>query len=133
MEFHLGTLTDQDGETIADASCRGWSRPRTTHRRRFEVEPGAATIEDQVIGPCRSVRFFLPLDPAWQVEFEDGSLSARLTRPATHDQPALRDEFRWRLESEPYYPGFGREIERSALIGEGAAVESSTLRISLGR
>jgi uncharacterized heparinase superfamily protein len=130
-------LLGWDGDTRAEASCRGWSRRKTLHRRSYRVDARSATIVDRIEGPCRSVRFVLPFDPAWRVELREGSSSAIATRGGGEDRASGRVELElpielaWRLGRAPYYPSFGRELERDVLIGEGAGFDRATLRIGL--
>lgn len=37
-------------------------------------------------------------------------------------------EAEWRIESHPYFPRFGQEIQRERILGEAAAFESGTWR-----
>jgi uncharacterized heparinase superfamily protein len=129
-------LVGWDGESRAEASCRGWSRRDTIHRRTFEVGPNAITIIDEVEGPARRVRFCLPVDPNWRVELEGGARRAIATwtgedslRPRVEVEFDLPELFEWRCDRGAYYPSFGREVERDVLVGESDRVVRSTLHI----
>jgi len=130
-------LLGWDGAGMAEASCSGWSRPRTLHRRSFRVEPGVATIVDQLEGPCRSVRLCLPIDPGWQIELDATSHRAWATPRDGVDASSKRFEIelpaalRWHREQGPYYPSFGREVERDVLVGEAAGLDRALTRIFL--
>lgn len=134
-------LVGWDGESQAEATCRGWSLRQTTHRRSYLVAPRGVTIVDEIEGPCRQVRLCLPVDPAWRIELDASSFRAIATRaadgnPASQEAPRieleLSDEFVWHVERGPYFPSFGREIERDLLVGEATGPGRATLRISLG-
>ncbi len=130
-------LLGWDGVGMAEASCRGWSRPRTLHRRSFRVEPGVATIVDQLEGPCRSVRLCLPIDPGWQIELDPELHRAWATPRDAVDASRERLEIElpsalcWHRERGPYFSSFGREIERDVLVGEGAGLDRAVTRIFL--
>jgi hypothetical protein len=116
-------LAAWDGAGSAEATCRGWSRPSTLHRRLLNVNPDGVSILDHVDGPSRTVRSCFPFDPAWQIERTPHG--ARATRDAEGGarrvvEIELPDVLDWRLERAPYYPSFGREVERSVLVGIGS-------------
>ena len=56
-------LTEWNGEDRFEATCRGWSRPGTRHRRSVNVEPDRVTVVDRIEGPCRGLRVCWPLAP----------------------------------------------------------------------
>lgn len=117
------TAFSDSGE--AEATCRGWSRRGTLHRRRFRVTDTGAEIEDWIEGPSREIRARLPIGPGWSVELESSPsprVSCRsLEQPGLAVEIELPAAFAWRLARGAYYPGFGREIERPVLIGIGRA------------
>ena len=41
----------------------------------------------------------------------------------------LPAELRWCVERGPYYPAFGRELERSILVGSGSSLTRGVTRI----
>jgi len=41
----------------------------------------------------------------------------------------LANDFGWTLERQPYYPTFGCEVERSALVGIGSGCDEAITRI----
>src|SRR4029453_5985084 len=112
----------------AEAALRGWSRPQVEVARTFEVEAAEVRLRDQVSGAPRSVRLMLPLAPGVSAMLERGA--ARL---ATGAGRALRLELpegvAWRLERAPYYPEFGRERERTILVGEAPHLAHASWRI----
>lgn len=105
----------------AEATCRGWSRRRTLHRRRYRVTDTGAEIEDWVEGPAGEVRARLPIGPGWAVELQADSNPRALCRSL--EQAGLAIEiglpaaFTWRLEQGAYHPSFGRELQRPILVG----------------
>jgi uncharacterized heparinase superfamily protein len=157
----LVRLIEWQGGTSAEAGCRGWSRPRTEHRRRWQVESRGVTIVDRIEGPCRLARLTLPLAPGWSVELgADGlcaiarsaasgsSAASSAARSDPRSLPAaghaagsggargemrievsLPPELEWRVERAPFYPSFGRELERAVLVGEGPGFTQATTRI----
>lgn len=111
---------NENGEAVA--ICRGWSRNAPLHRRHFQVDDEGVTIIDSVEGKFGEVAFCLPIDPAWQVELEANT--ARAMRDLASDESMavvveieLAECFEWCLERRFYYPTFGREVERAALVG----------------
>lgn len=125
-------LTGWDEAGSAEATCRGWSRGAPLHRRFFSVTSEAVTITDRVEGPSREVRICLPIDPGWRVELAPGR--ARATRESEGGMTLiveidLAKDFDWTLERQPYYPTFGCEVERSALVGIGAGCDEAITRI----
>ena len=133
-------LVGWDGESQAEATCRGWSLRQTTHRRTYRVAARGVTIIDEIEGPCRYARLCLPVDPAWRIELDAASFRANAARAAdgsttSLDAPRieleLSNEFAWHVERGPYFPSFGREIERDLLVGEATGPRRATLRINL--
>ena len=125
-------LTAWDESGSAEATCRGWSPNVPLHRRFFSVETDAVTIVDRVEGPCREVRFCLPIEPAWRVELSEGR--ARVTRESENAASCtveieLSNVFEWTVERQPYYPTFGREVDRFVLVGVGPRCDEATTRI----
>jgi len=108
-----------DERGSAEATCRGWSRPRTLHRRRFRATPAGVEVEDSVVGPARVVESRLPLAPGWSV----GIAAPSRAHCRSIDDPGLVVEielppaFDWRLESAPCHPTFGVEVDRPVLVG----------------
>lgn len=140
----------------AEATCRGWSRPQTTHRRRYRVGETGVEIEDAVEGPTRILHARLPLEPGWSVELRsvdpgeagepgkaarDGAHpgdapSSRASAFCRHrEDPALRVEIElpaeldWHVEQGAYHPSFGREVARPILVGVGRACAAARTRI----
>jgi len=124
------TAFSDSGE--AEATCRGWSRRGTLHRRRYRVIDAGAEIEDWIEGPSREIWSRLPIGPGWSVELEASSSPRAFCRAL--EQPGLSVEielpaaFAWRLSQGAYYPSFGREIERPVLIGIGRACAGARTR-----
>jgi hypothetical protein len=125
------------GALEAWATCRPWSLPRTLHRRHFRIEEGSLVVIDVVEGPCDAVRLTLPIDPRWRVELEPDGITARLESRDGADAPGpaaeiridLPGELEWRVELGPFFPGFGREIERPILVGRGRVLQAGVTRI----
>lgn len=123
-------------ERAVEATCAGWSTPRTVHRRRFEVVPGSSRIEieDRIEGDPRPVRAFLPLAPGLEPALDATLGRARVPlgdgRTLAVELPA---GFAWRVVSAPYWPRFGCEEERRVVVGEAGALARARFRISLER
>jgi len=43
---------------------------------------------------------------------------------------SLPPELVWRVERAPFYPSFGRELERAVLVGEGPGFAQAVTRIA---
>jgi hypothetical protein len=134
-------LVGWDGESEAEATCRGWSRRNTTHRRTYRLAARGLTIIDEVEGPHEHVRLCLPVDPAWRIELDGSSSRAIATRAIDGSAPStvaqrieleLPTALEWNVERGPYYPSFGREVERDLIVGQATGFQRSVLRISLG-
>jgi uncharacterized heparinase superfamily protein len=126
-------LTAWDESGSAEAICRGWSPHAPLHRRFFSVENDGVTIVDRVEGPCREVRFCLPIEPEWQVELSEGC--ARVMRESEQAESCaveieLANVFEWTLERQPYYPTFGCEVDRFVLVGVGSRCDEAVTRFS---
>jgi hypothetical protein len=106
----------------AEATCSGWATPATTHRRRFHVEPDRAEIRDRIEGRSEPVRLTLPLAPHLEVRLEGARAQVRLRRGDLLEI-VLPEGPAWRLERLPYFPEFGRRLERPGLVGEAARFE----------
>jgi hypothetical protein len=127
----LVEVTAWDESGSAEATCRGWSRRASLHRRLFSVENEGVTIVDRLEGPCREVRFCLPMDPAWQVELSEGRARAKREsdRGSSCVVVELPDAFEWVLERQPYFPTFGCEVERFVLVGVGPSCDEAITRV----
>lgn len=107
---------------FAEAVCAGWATPEVLHRRRFAVEDGGAlAIHDSFDTPARRARAFLPLAPGLAPALAGHVATIPLARGGAL-RVALPETLGWRIERAPYYPEFGREEERSVLVGEGRYV-----------
>ncbi len=123
-------LTAWDAAGSAEATCRGWSRNAPLHRRLFAVGADGVSIADRIEGSFSEIRSCLPIDPAWTVTLEGGRASARCgstDRPGTGVEIELPAAFEWSLERGPYYPTFGREVERFILTGRASRVEGEAV------
>ena len=118
----------------AEATCRGWSRPATLHRRRFRVTDREVEVEDSVEGPARAIRTCLPIAPEFEVELRaDTAAGPRAicrsyAGPVVVVEVELPTAFAWRLETSAYYPSFGRELTRPVLVGLASACSSARTR-----
>jgi hypothetical protein len=99
-----------------EGTCAGWSTPETLHRRVVELTEGSLRITDHIEGQARSLHFTFPLAPgisatlkgqrAW-LDLPDGrQVSIDLARGVS-----------WSLERRPYFPEFGKVVERWVLVG----------------
>lgn len=116
----------------AAARCSGWATPDTRHHRVWEVDDAAVVVCDRLEGRARPARLALPLAPGITARL-DGS-RARLRLPSggwlrveLEGGPALR------AEQTPYFPEFGRRIDRSVLVAEADPWPATTLRITRAR
>jgi uncharacterized heparinase superfamily protein len=114
------------GRRVA-GSCAGWSTPDTRHRRVFEVQDGILEIRDALEGSQRRVRFALPLAPDLGVALEGGRAHLRL-RGGLGLEIALPAGVSWRVAEAPYYPEFGRSLERPVLVGDADSFRAGTWR-----
>jgi uncharacterized heparinase superfamily protein len=111
----------------AEGTCTGWSTPDTRHRRVFELRDGALEIHDALEGRQRPVRFTLPLAPGVDVGL--GGERARLRLPGGCDLDLeLPAGVAWRVAEAPYFPEFGRALERPVLVGEAGGFRAGTWR-----
>ncbi|MFL2936159.1 MAG: heparinase II/III family protein [Myxococcota bacterium] len=115
-----------------EASCAGWLTPDSIHCRTFILDNDGLEIRDRLEGQSRPVRLSLPLHPGIQarlVHDQDGGAEAHLVLPSGRRMRlVLPIEAEWRIESHPYFPRFGQEIQRERILGEAAAFESGTWR-----
>ncbi|MBK7948592.1 MAG: alginate lyase family protein [Deltaproteobacteria bacterium] len=130
---------------FAEATCRGWSRPKTLHRRRFRVNERGVEIEDSIEGPVRSLRACLPIEPGWAVELRSGdpgespgdgrstsgasAFCRHLAEPGLVVEIELPAELVWHVEEGAYYPSFGRESLRPVLVGVGRGCSAARTRV----
>jgi uncharacterized heparinase superfamily protein len=124
-------LISVDPGRRAEAICAGWATPRVLHRRVFEVDEASVAIHDQLTGPAAAVRLHLPLAPGLVPHLDGWRAVIHLPRG-----PQLRIELpqglRWRVTRIPYFPEFGRTIERHALLGEADSLASASWRFTVG-
>lgn len=131
---------------LAEATCRGWSRPRTLHRRRYRVAHREVELVDTIEGTGGRLTMRLPLAPGWRVELvrdgDEGQLAATsgigaIARCRSVDADALGieielpAEFAWRIETADCYPSFGRSVARPVLVGEGRTCRGARTRFRL--
>jgi uncharacterized heparinase superfamily protein len=99
-----------------EATCASWSTPDSVHRRTWTLVEGRLTMLDAVDGAPRPVRLTLPLAPGLDVHFESGvAIVASEGRAGL--EISLPDGLDWRIEKAPYFPEFGRSVERSLIVG----------------
>lgn len=123
-------LLDVDPGGRAEASCAGWATPRVLHRRSFAVDGASVTIQDHLEGPSTPVRLHLPFAPELVPRLEGSRVAMHLPRGGR-----LRIELpkgvRWGIVRTPYFPEFGKAIERRALLGEAESLASASWRFSV--
>jgi uncharacterized heparinase superfamily protein len=110
-----------------EGDCAGWSTPDTRHRRVFEVQDGILEIRDALEGRQRPVRFSLPLAPDLGVTLEGARARLRL-RGGLGLEIALPAGVSWRVAEAPYFPEFGRSLERRVLVGDAEDFRAGTWR-----
>jgi uncharacterized heparinase superfamily protein len=104
----------------AEASCAGWATPGVVHIRRFEVSEAAVRIVDRVEGRAKEVEASLPLAPGVQPTLDGRRASLRLPS-GERIELMLPEALAWSVERGPYFPAFGRELERPVLRGRASA------------
>ncbi len=112
-----------------EASCSSWATPDTRHRRVWQLEDGALVVRDVLEGRPRRARLALPLAPGIEPRLDGGRARLHLTngswlRIELDGGPMLR------VERGPYFPEFGRRIERKVLVAEADPWPETTLRIT---
>lgn len=116
----------------AEATCRGWSRPGTLHRRQFRVGEAGVEVEDWIEGPAREITARLPIGPGFAVELRaeptPRAVCRSLERPELSIEIELPPEFTWRLERGVCFPSFGRALERSVLVGVAPSCTAARTR-----
>jgi len=142
-----------DARGEAEATCRGWSRRRTLHRRRFRMTPDGVEIKDAIEGPASALRACLPIAPGWEVELVPGEgpvaaaggagSESAVASPARGGAVArcraldgsgvaveitLPGAFAWRVEAGTCFPSFGRALARPVLVGAGATCAGASIR-----
>lgn len=127
------TAFSEAGE--AEATCRGWSRPRTLHRRRFRVAADGVELEDWIEGPAREIVARLPIAPGFAVELYAAPIPRAVCRSRERPDLAIEIElpaaFTWHLEQAESFPTFGRSLERPVLVG--VAPRCAAARTRFGR
>jgi hypothetical protein len=124
------TLVSVDPGTRAEAVCSGWATPRTQQRRIFEVGEGSVAIHDQLTGPATSVRLHLPFAPDLVPRLEGSRVAMHLPRGGQLSIK-LPQGVRWAVIRTPYFPEFGKAIERRALLGEAESLPSASWRFTV--
>ncbi len=132
-EVALTQFGGSAGGGAAEATCRGWSRLGTLHRRRFRVAADGVEIEDRIEGPTREVTARLPIAPGFAVELAAGATPRAVCRSRERADVVIEIElpaaFAWRVESAPWFPGFGREQARPVLVGVAPSCAVATTRL----
>ena len=118
-----------------EATCASYFCPDSLHRRRVAISSAELVIEDTLEGASQPACSRLPLAPGLEprlVRAADGSTVAEIDLA---DGRMLRIELattlEWRAEKAPYFPEFGRSVERICLVGEGPAFVRGVSRLSL--
>jgi hypothetical protein len=96
----------------------------------FEIRDGLLEIRDALEGTQRPVRFGLPLAPGVGVALEGSRAQLRL-RGGRGVELALPDGVAWRVAEAPYFPEFGRSLERPVLVGDADAFRAGIWRFRL--
>lgn len=99
-----------------EAWCSGWATPRTRHRRRIEVRSDGVEILDRIEGRPEPVHLVLPLAPGLEPHLSGGRVELALASGGRLEL-VLPEGPTWRIERSPYFPEFGRRLERPALVG----------------
>jgi len=115
-----------------EGTCSGWAAPRTTHRRRVEIEGRALLVRDRLEGRAASVRASLPLAPGLAPRL-DGAVARIALAGGGVLRVELPAELTWRVERGPYYPRFGEEQSRAVLVGGADGFESGVWRFAVER
>jgi len=124
------TLEAVGGSGRVEASCASWSTRNTLHRRAFEVREGRVEIIDDIEGSARPLRLTLPLAVGVKTTLRAGegdAPAAELVLPSGRrvevSLPASAD---WKIERAPYFPEFGRSLDRDCLVGRAEALRGAT-------
>jgi len=116
-------------------SCASYSTLDSLHRRRAVVSSDEVVIHDSLEGAtqpvCSRLLFAPGLEP--RLEAGEGGASVALIELASGArlQIDLPTALKWRIVRAPYFPEFGREIERACLLGEAPAFVRGRIRFSL--
>ena len=124
-------LIDFECDRLLEATCASWSTPDSLHRRRFRLNEGVLEIEDALEGVVGPAVLTLPLAPGLEPRLldRDGSMEAEMPlAEGGRLRVVLPSPADWRIERTPFYPEFGREVERACLVGQTEAFESGTWR-----
>jgi uncharacterized heparinase superfamily protein len=123
-------LIRADPPGSAEAVCAGWATPEVLHRRRFEVDASGVVISDRFDAPAPCARLQLPLAPGLEPVVEGCVARVPIGRgqAVSVDLPA---EARWRVERGPFFPQFGRQLDRAVLVGEAECLGQATWRLGL--
>jgi hypothetical protein len=123
-------LISVDPERRAEAVCSGWATPRVLHRRVFEVDEASVAIHDQLANPAAPLRLHLPLAPDLVPRLDGSRVAVHLPRGGQlHIE--LPQGVHWRVARTPYFPEFGRTLERNALLGEADSLRSASWRFTV--
>lgn len=134
-------LHSADPPVSVEASCLGWAAGGVGHRRRFEVAAECVTIRDSLEGGELPVRIAFPLAPGLEPELgeQSGRAWARVPLPdgtvleldlAAGDS-STAGSVRWTVERAPYFPEFGKRLERAVLVGVADAFTAGSWRFRL--
>lgn len=88
------------------------------------------TIHDQLAGSSTPVRLHLPLAAGLVPRLEGSRVVIHLPR-AGQLLIELPQGARWRVVRAPYFPEFGKTIERHALLGEADSLPTASWRFSV--
>jgi len=100
-----------------EATCASWATPQTLHRRMAQLSGDTLTLTDQLEGAPQSARLVFPFAPDLEVQLRE--TRARIRFGAKSElQIELSPALRWRVERTPYFPEFGKRLDRATLIGE---------------
>ena len=110
-------------------SCAGYATSEILHKRTFEVTADEITILDEFDRVPASAELRLPLAPGLEpvlegtvarIDLGRGSLRIELPRSAV-----------WTAERAAAYPEFGKQVERTVLVGRARELASASWTITL--
>jgi uncharacterized heparinase superfamily protein len=119
-----------DPPRLVEGTCAGWSTLDTVHRRAFRLGEDGLELQDAIEGRGRPVRFALPLAPGLPVALEGSRARVRLPGGATLGIE-LPEGVAWRVETRPYFPEFGRSLDRPVIAGAAESFRAGTWRLRL--
>ncbi len=112
-----------------EAVCAGWATPDILQRRSFELAGRSLRIRDVFDRTARELILSLPLAPGLVPQLAEGSVCVPVEGGTL--RITASEGLRFQIDTGPYFPEFGRSVDRAVLRATGSDVAEAELLLEL--